>query len=231
MPESAPFHPWAVLFTPENLRFLAWGFGVTLRIALGAMAISFAAGVVLGTARFAGDRFPESPLARGVAALATVYIEVIRNLPMLLIMLAVRFLTPIPAIWAAITGMSIFTAAIMAEIVRGGLMSVEQGQWEAAASQGLSLWQTLRWIVLPPALRRMVPALVSEFITITKDTTFAWSLGIQELLGSGVILFNRYLNAMQVFALIAVVFFTVDFLMSLAARALERRTGEGLATQ
>ena len=215
-------HGFQVLFLPENLQFLWWGFEVTLQIAVATIAISVAAGVLLGVARFSGQT-SQRAIVRFAGRAAAVYIETFRNLPMLVIMLAARFWSHLPPEAAAIAGMSVYTAAVMAEIVRGGLNGVPRGQWEAAASQGLNHVQTLRFIVLPQGMRKVIPPLVGQFITVVKDTSYAWGLGVQELTGSGTIIFAKYLNPIETFVLIGFIYFVTNFSMALASRSLERR--------
>ncbi len=214
---------FAPLFLPENIRFLGFGLLVTLKIAFWSVVISFAGGTVLAIARFTGDRFDETPAARWVGTAAGWYVEVIRNLPMLLIMLVVRISSGLPAVWAGIAGISIFVSAVMAEIVRGGLLSVDKGQWEAATASGMTYLRVMYHIVLPQALRKMIPPIVSQFITVVKDTAFVWALGVEEITGRGVIIFAKYLNPMQTFFTIACSYFLVNFTLSRVARGLERR--------
>ena len=211
------------LLRPENVSFLVGGLAISVRIAVLTILMSFVFGLLLAVARYSGGRFKHARAARYLGLAAAWYIEIIRNLPMLLIMLATYLLGRIPAMRAAIIGMTIFTSAIIAEIVRGGLLSIDRGQWEAATAQGFSYRQTLSYIVLPQALRRMIPPIVSQFITIIKDTSFAWSLGVQEMTGRGTIIFAKYANPMETFFTIAVVYFIINYTVGQAARALERR--------
>jgi len=215
-------HGFQVLLQPENLRFLWWGFEVTLQIAAATIALSLTAGVLLGVARFSGQDARNS-VVRMAGVGAAVYIETFRNLPMLVIMLAARFWSHLPPEIAAIAGMSIYTSAVMAEIVRAGLNGVPRGQWEAAASQGLGQLQTLWYIVLPQGMRKVIPPLVGQFITVVKDTSYAWGLGVQELTGSGTIIFAKYLNPIETFVLIGFIYFVTNFSMASASRSLERR--------
>lgn len=211
-----------VLFQPENLRFLWWGFEVTLEIAAATIVVSVAFGIVLGVARFGGET-SRSIGARAAGVLASCYIETFRNLPMLLIMLAARFWSHLPPVWAAVAGMSIYTSAVMAEIVRAGLNGVPQGQWEAAQSQGFGYARTLWYIILPQGMRKVIAPTVGQFITVVKDTSYAWGLGVQELTGSGTIIFAKYLNPIETFTLIGLIYFITNFSMALASRDLERR--------
>ncbi len=216
-----------IVLKPENLRALFMGLGVTLEMAVTVILLSFVFGTLLAIIRFSGDRHPDRAVARWSGRLAFTYIELIRNLPMLLLMLAVYLIGRMPALRAAIIGMTVFTTAIMAEIVRGGLNSVDKGQWEAAVSQGFSYRQILQLIVLPQALRSMIPPIVSQFITVVKDTAFAWGLGVFELTGSGSLIYTKYANPMETLLVIALIYFVVSYLMSRVAFRLERRLAVG----
>jgi aspartate/glutamate/glutamine transport system permease protein len=207
------------LFKPENVLFLAKGLGITLEIALASILLSFVLGTVLGIARHSKSGWLSKP--------AGAYVDIVRNIPNLLFILAIRFLTPLPPVVAAITAFTIFTSAAIAEIVRGGLNSIGHGQWEAARSQGLAPFAVLAHIILPQAMRNMIPPLVSQFITVVKDTSFVWAVGIEELTGKGMILMGMYGSAAQVFVLfglIAATYFVLDFALSLLARRQQERT-------
>ena len=204
----------------ENLLFLGQGFVVTLELAAISILVSAVIGLIVGVARHA--RVP------GLSALAGLYVDLIRNLPLLLLIFFTKYGLgalgiKMGAFQAGVTALSVFTGAIIAEIVRGGLNAIHPGQWEAARSQGFTYIETLRFIILPQALRKMIPALVQQFITVTKDTSYVYIINVKELTSVGAILFNLYNNAMQTMLLISLVFFAVNFGMSIVARRIERR--------
>ena len=117
--------------------------------------------------------------------------------------------------------MSVFTAATMAEVVRGGLNAIPQGQFEAAYSQGMTRLQVLRLIVLPQAFRNIIPPMMSEFTTIIKDSSFVWAVGTEELTGRGMILIGKYSAIGQVFtifACVALIYFILNYTLSTLAR-------------
>lgn len=183
----------AALAQWHNLRFLLDGLWVTMRISLLTIAFAFVIGTVLGVMRYSNHWL--------LSRLAAVYIEGFRSSPLILLILLIRFTTPLKPINSGTLALSLFTAAIVAEIVRGGLQSVDKGQWEAARSQGFTWAQTLRHVVLPQALRKMIPPIIGQFITVVKDTSYVWITGVEELTGKGVIILGQFGSASQFFAI------------------------------
>ncbi|MEK4406660.1 amino acid ABC transporter permease [Sporosarcina sp. FSL K6-6792] len=209
-------------FSPDNLKFLMEGFYVTLKVAFISIIFSFIIGGAIGTLRFA-----EIPILSKILAAV---VETIRNLPLLLIILFTYFALPeiginLSITVSAIVALTIFESAMLAEIVRGGLNSIEKGQMEAARSSGLTYVQALRTVILPQALRRMVPNLVSQFISLLKDTSLAVVIALPELLHHAkIIQAQQQSYVIPIFILIALMYFVVNYALSLIARRLELKT-------
>jgi putative glutamine transport system permease protein len=204
---------------------LGQGLLLTLEIAGMSIVLSSVFGTIIGAMRYSG--FPV------VSHLATTYIEVVRNLPQLLLILVSYFVLGLPAMWAATIGLTIYTSAIIAEVIRGGLNSVPVGQWEAARSQGFSFLQSMRYIVLPPAVVKMIPPIVSQFVTVIKDSSFAMAIGAYELMFKGTILAAKYWRPSQIitiYIVISLVYFAVNFAISTVARRLQKKLSTGRGT-
>ncbi|SMC89017.1 amino acid ABC transporter permease [Papillibacter cinnamivorans] len=209
----------SAIFTPENMLFILAGLKTTLYISVISILLSTLFGTILGVLR---------SLTRGVPrAIAAVYIEVVRNIPNLLWIYVIFIVFRLKSMDAGVVSFTIFTSAAVGEIVRGGLNSVGKGQWEAARSQGFNLLQVLWYVVLPQAMRNMIPALVSQFVTVIKDTSFLWSvIAIQEITGKVTILMGRYYKVNQVFILygiLALTYFVINFAISHFSRRLQKR--------
>ncbi|WP_434181846.1 amino acid ABC transporter permease [Bacillus sp. jun7] len=210
-------------YTPDHLLFLWDGFLVTLYVALISIVLSFMFGLAAGTLRYANI-----PIVSGIIA---AIVETIRNLPLLLIIFFTFFALPeigikLEITAAAITALTIFESAMLSEIIRSGLQSVDKGQIEAAHSSGLTYTQTLFLVVMPQALRRMVPPIVSQFISLLKDTSLAVVIALPELIHNAQILNGQSADGgyfFPIFLLAALMYFAVNYSLSLAARRLEAR--------
>jgi putative glutamine transport system permease protein len=161
------------VFTVKILSFLGQGLLNTLYIAAATIVLSFVFGTILGLLRQS-----KMPVFSQIAA---VYVETVRNIPLTLFIISMRFMTKLPPLESGIAAMTIFTSSIVAEIVRGGLNSVGKGQWEAAYSQGFSWVGSLWYVIVPQAVRRIRSPLVSQFVTTIKDTSFCAVVGTYEL--------------------------------------------------
>ncbi len=204
------------------------GLYLTLLMAVAAIALSFPIGVLAGLGRVS-----QLPVIRGFSI---AYIEIIRGIPLIAVLLWFSiFVTLVSGdalsrVERAIIGMTIFASAYVGEIVRAGIQSVPRGQVEAARALGLSSFQTMRAIVLPQAVKNMIPALVGQFITLFKDTSLTVIIGLTDLVGIGraVLAITTYLHDVrEVYVFLLVVFFIFSFTMSYGSRVLERRLGLG----
>ncbi|MFC8684405.1 amino acid ABC transporter permease [Brevibacillus porteri] len=208
-------------YTPSHLTFLLEGFWVTLQVAFLSIVLSFSIAIVVGVLRYA--KIP------GVSQVLGTIVELVRNLPLLLIIFFTYFALPevgikLDKFWAAVLALVIFEAAMLSEIVRSGLNSVEKGQIEAARSSGLNYVQTLWNVVLPQALRRMVPPIVSQFISLLKDTSLAVVIALPELMNHAQIINGRNVNyVIPTFLMVAVMYFVVNYALSVVSKRLENK--------
>ncbi|HKX07517.1 MAG TPA: amino acid ABC transporter permease [Stellaceae bacterium] len=205
----------------RNLPYLSAAFWLTLETAVLVIAGGTVAGVLLGLARGASAR-----LLRGAAAL---YIGLIRGTPLLVVLFVVYFALPplighrFTAYEAAVIGFIAFIAAYIAEDVRSGILSVPGGQMEAALASGLSRGQTLRLVVLPQAIRRMIPALFNQFVRLLKFTSVASVIGVTELTGATLAVNARAFQPLPLLAALALAYFVACYALSLIGRWLNRR--------
>ncbi len=212
---------FAGAYAPAHLKFLLQGFLVTLEVAFISIVLSFIFGIVIGVIRY--TKIPV------FSQLLAVLVETIRNLPLLLIIFFTYFALPevglkLDKLYAAISALVIFESAMLSEIVRSGLQSIDKGQIEAARSSGLTYGQTLWYIILPQALRRMVPPIVSQFISLLKDTSLAIVISLPELMNHAQIINGRNVNfVIPIFILVAFMYFIVNYSLSLVSRRLEYR--------
>lgn len=205
-------------FTTSDLQLLFAGLTMTMVIAAGTLIISFPLGIVLGIMRSSNIKFLRWP--------ATFYIELIRSLPLVLYMVFVFLTLPIRAEGRGIFTLSTFTAAYIAEIVRGGLNSLDKNQLKAAYSLGMNRFQVYYHIAIPQALARMIPALINQYNVVIKDTSLV-SMGLLELTKAGKLLSERKaLFSMEIILITAAIYFIICYGLSIIGHFLERRFSE-----
>ena len=205
------------------------GLLVTFLLAAGGIVLSFPLGVAL-----AFGRRSDLPV---VSAFSTVFIEVVRGVPLVTILFMFSIIlalflptgSRIDRLVRALMAVTVFSAAYSAENVRGGLQSVPLGQIEAAKALGMGNFKTTVFIVLPQALRAVLPAIVGQFISLFKDTTLVVIIGINDFLGIGRSIINSDPEFVQmrteVYIFMAVVYWVFSYLMSLASRRIESAMG------
>jgi His/Glu/Gln/Arg/opine family amino acid ABC transporter permease subunit len=222
---------WYLFVDPNIIRFFADGLWQTLLLAVVSVFLSFFVGTLLALARLSKRFWIRWP--------AIVYIEGIRALPVLLLIVyfglkGSALFRPIMSpffgedfelgrFWAGVLGLSIYTSAVLAEIIRAGIVSLPKGQTEAASALGLSYVQSMRHVVLPQALRLMVPAMMGQLTTVIKDTSLVGTIGVFELIRQGQTIYTRFFNPIEVLTVTAVIYFVICFALSQASRRLELR--------
>ena len=150
--------------------------------------------------------------------------NIIRNLPLLLIIFFVYFALPklgihLPIFWATVLAMTTFESSMLAEIVRGGLESIDIGQFEGARANGLSNTQTMVYIVLPQAYKKMIPPIISQLISLVKDTSLALGIVLSEMTYRGQIVYAQNSNyIIPVLIVITLVYFLLNYGLSLIAK-------------
>lgn len=246
---------FGILANPDVMTYLLKGLAFTLGISLITIIVSLIIGAMLALAR----NYCVSGPARLLKKFASAYIELFRNTPLMLWMFVCFVMCPAPAfpksfaallgftstvavktLFKAIVAFTLFTSAIMAEIIRGGLNSVAKGQFEAAYAQGFGMAQTMTLIVLPQAFRNIVPTLLSQMITTIKDSSYMASLVTVELMASTKLIiskanayngtwvdrFNRgTVNVTDVFVLFGfafLVYFAINFTLSCFVRRMRK---------
>jgi polar amino acid transport system permease protein len=215
----------------RNLDFLIiqgfFGFGNfvggTLRLAIPSIVLGFILGIFIGLGRLSRRAWLRVP--------ATLYVEFFRGVPLVMVIFWIWIVIPmvlkikIPEFSVALTAFVIFEAAYLGEIVRAGVQSVPRGQVEAATAVGLSSSQTMRHVVLPQALKNMIPSLVTQFIVLFKDTSLASIIGFMDLTKAAQVVNNREIRPFELYLFIAVVYWVCTYSMSRYARSLEKRLG------
>lgn len=218
------FGNWSPFGTLSTWQFLWVGLQVTLYVAIFSVVISTIVGFVLALGRLSNNKL--------ISRLSSGYIELMRALPSYLIIFYVFIVFPkvgikLPSPWFAIIGLSLYTSAVMAEIFRAGILSVEKGQLEAAYALGLKPFHTVMYIILPQALRRMVPSIVSQLITLVKDTSLASIIALQELTAAGRQLYEFYGQSagkpivLETLFVIASIYFVICYILALISNRLE----------
>ncbi len=235
LPEKLPFQQEAnqvgrpLIFTSigvilQSLPTLLRGALVTLQLTVLSMILGLTGGSLLGIARLSKVKL--------ISWVARVYIDFFRGTPLLVQIFMVYFGIPalaqelgftfsIERFVAAVLALSLNSAAYLAEIIRAGIQSIEVGQSEAAQALGLSSTQTMRYVIFPQALRRMLPPLGNEFIAMLKDTSLVTIIGFQELFRNGQLIVAENYRAFEIYGTVAVIYLCLTLLSSQAFSRLE----------
>ncbi|MDH6130667.1 glutamate transport system permease protein [Kitasatospora sp. MAA4] len=211
---------WSVFAQWPILRFLLTGIEQTLLVTGVAAAIAFPLGAVVALARLSRGRWARWP--------ARLYSELFRAVPLLLLLYVFLFGLPragvtFPVFWQLVLPVSLSNAAVVAEIFRAGVLAQDRGQAEAAYSLGMTYGQAMRWVVVPQAVRKLVPALVSQLVRLLKDSTLGYVVSYLELLHKAQVLGEYYHNVLPTYLVAAACYVLVNGLLSRTAGWLEHR--------
>lgn len=205
----------------EYKHYYITGIKVTLLLSF----LSLIAGVLLGTFL----SLLKMSKYKLLSSISTAYIEVFRGTPMMVQIALVYFGSYVvmgmsmDGFLAALIAVSLNSAAYVAEIIRSGIQSIDKGQWEASRSLGLSNRQTMRHIILPQAIKNILPALGNEFVTLIKETAVASTIGVADLMYASKIVQSTSYQAFNPLIIVAVIYFVITFTLSRLIGALERR--------
>jgi polar amino acid transport system permease protein len=198
------------------------GVGLTLYLAVASCILSFFGGLTLGLLSVSRRRWISWP--------SMLVINTIRGVPLLMVIFWMYFLLPaifgktITETRTVILGLTFFTSAYMSQIVRAGIEGIPKGQMEAARSTGLKHWQAMLYIILPQGLRNMIPSFVNQFVSLIKDTSLAFIVGVSELTHVATQINNRTMVfPTEIFFFIAVVYFIICYAFTSLSRTLEKR--------
>jgi glutamate transport system permease protein len=220
---------WAVLFDPASgvPQALGEALVATLQVALLGMVLASAIGLMLAVGRLSDRRWISAPV--------TTFIEFFRAIPLLVVIFALYFVLPgfgveLSAFTALTAGLVLYNSAVLAEIFRAGILSVDRGQREAAFGLGMRKSQVMTYVLLPQAIRRMLPVLIAQLVVLLKDTSLGFIIGYFELLRQARSLVefftptfgNQY--TFQIYVAAALIYITVNVLLSQLAKVAERRT-------
>jgi glutamate transport system permease protein len=209
-----PFTQWAVW------KFFLTGLRITVQLAVVSMVGAMVVGAVMALARLA-----RTAVVRWVAV---AYVEFFRGVPLVLLIFfsalglpkyGVRF----SLFWYVALGLIIYNSAVLAEIFRAGILSLDRGQSEAAYSLGMGYWKAMGLVIIPQAARRMIPAIVSQLVTLLKDTSLGSVVAFEELLRRAQINGEFFQNRLQSLVVVALVYILVNFALSRLAGRLEVR--------
>ncbi|MRI64737.1 ABC transporter permease subunit [Gracilibacillus thailandensis] len=205
----------------EGLPTLLRGMGVTIEITVISLILAMFIGLILGVCSITKSR-----ILRGFS---TAFVDIIRGTPLLVQILFIYFGLPsvididLTAFSAGVIAITVNAAAYLVEIFRAGINSIDKGQMEAGRTIGFSYAQTMRLIILPQAIKRMIPAIVNQFIVSIKDTSLLSAIGLAELTLSGQSIYAANYRAFEILFAVGVLYFVIIYSLSLFARWLERR--------
>lgn len=214
-------YQWSFGFLWHYQILFVRGVEVTLAYTIGTISLGLLLGLFIGVARLSKSRLVNYPLIG--------LIEAFRCTPLLVQIVWFYYALPvilnvqIPAVVAATAVLSLYTAAFYAEIFRGGIISIERGQWDAARALGLSPWRMMRLVILPQAMRRMLPPFINQSITQLKNTSLISTIAVPDLLYQGQMITADTYRPLETYTVVALVYFAMLFPATMLAQWYEQR--------
>ncbi|MGY3779701.1 amino acid ABC transporter substrate-binding protein/permease [Isobaculum melis] len=224
-PESKASETGFIGLIKENYKKLLDGLGKTLLITLVSILLAAIIGILFGLLSVAPNR--------GLKVIATLYVDLMRGLPLIVLAFFIYFGIPsltgirLSATIAGITTLSLNAGAYIAEIVRGGINAVDNGQLEAARSLGLPYGKAMQKVILPQAIRMMIPSFINQFVITLKDTSILSVIGLVELTQTGKIIIARNLQSFDMWLIIGLIYIIVITILTKISKQLERRIQNG----
>ena len=212
---------WSFGFLLRYTPLFVSGVAVTLAYTVGTIALGMILGLLIGMARLSKSRLVNVPLVA--------LIEFFRCTPLLVLIVWFYYALPVllniqmPAAVAAVLVLSLYTGAFYAEIFRGGILSIEAGQWDAARALGLRPLHVMRFVILPQAIRRMVPPLMNQSITQLKNTSLVSTIAVPDLLYQGTLITADTYRPLEVYTVVAIIYFALLFPATRFVQFYERR--------
>lgn len=213
---------WSFFTKWTTWRFLLQGFEGTIKVSLAAGAIALVLGLLLMLGRT--SRF------KALSAVCRVCTEFFRGVPSLLLIYFFFLVVPqygikMPSFWMLTLPVALTASGVLAEVFRAGVNAVPKGQVEAAMAIGLSPWQVKRHIVLPQAIKFVIPSLISQLVVVVKDTTAAYVVSYPDLMQNARVLITRYDALVSMYFVIAIIYILICYAINKAAVYVSRRTG------
>ncbi|NLI31107.1 MAG: amino acid ABC transporter permease [Nitrospiraceae bacterium] len=198
------------------------GIVLTIYLAVVSCFFSFWGGLILGLMNVSRNKV--------IRYTSGAFVNFVRGMPLLMVIFWCYFLVPgffgqpVGETKTVIVALSLFTSAYMSQIVKAGIESIPKGQTEAARSSGLKLWQVMVYVILPQGLRNMIPSFVNQFVSLIKDTSLAFIVGVSELTHVATQINNRsFIYPTEIFIFIAVIYFILCYIFTEFSRWLEKR--------
>lgn len=214
---------WEPFITPRIVNALLIGLGQTILAAIIAIAFSVIVGVILGAGKLSEHRALRWP--------SWLVVEFFRAVPLLMLIIATWYFLGAkigpPAFWSLVIGLVLYNGAVLAEVFRAGINALPKGQSEAAYALGMRKSQVMVIVLIPQAVKIMLPAIINQAVTALKDTSLGYTITAPGLVYAGKQVFGEFHNNLQTAIVLALIFVTINLLLSRAATLAERRFAGG----